>query len=208
MMWAIPFFKGMGLGASLIIAIGSQNAFVLGQAMRKNHALLIALCCAAIDAVLIFAGVLGLGALVKNSPTFLIIATFGGALFLAIYGFTALKRALKPSHLTASHHTHISTATGAIVTTLALSLLNPHVYLDTVVLLGSIGGQLPGNQPLIFALGATTASFLWFMGLAAGGKLVAPFLQEDKHWQRLDALIGLTMWAIALSLINGYFNRL
>ncbi len=205
-MWAIPFFKGMGLGASLIIAIGAQNAFVLGQAMRKNYAFLVALCCAALDAMLIFAGVLGLGTLIKSSPIFLLIATFGGALFLFAYGFIALKRALNPAHLTASRHKHIATATGAILTTVALSLLNPHVYLDTVVLLGSIGGQLPGNQSLIFALGASTASFLWFMALAIGGKFVAPFLQEDKHWQRLDVLIGLTMWSIAATLIIGHFN--
>lgn len=205
-MWAIPFFKGMGLGASLIIAIGAQNAFVLGQAIRKNYALTIALCCAAIDAILIFAGVIGLGAVIKSSPMFLLIAPFGGALFLFIYGFMALKRAMQPTHLSASRHKAIATIRGAILTTMALSLLNPHVYLDTVVLLGSIGGQLPANQALIFALGATTASFLWFLGLALGGKFVAPFLKEDKHWQRLDAFIGLTMWIIAASLIVGYIN--
>ncbi len=205
-MWLVPYFKGMGLGAGLIIAIGAQNAFVLGQAVRKNYAVLIATVCAMLDSILIFAGVFGLGALIKTSPVFLAIATFGGVLFLSIYGFLAFRRAMSPSHLSAGPATGIHTAKAAIATTLALSLLNPHVYLDTVVLLGSIGGQLPGTQSVIFALGASTASLLWFMTLAFAGKLVAPYLSEDKHWKRMDIVIGITMWAIAASLLYSHFN--
>ena len=205
-MWVIPYVKGMGLGASLIMAIGAQNAFVLGQAMRKNHAVVIAFVCALLDTVLIFAGVFGLGVLIKSNQLFLDIATFGGVAFLAVYGFMAFRRAMQPGHLSASGKQGIRTVRAAIATTLALSLLNPHVYLDTVVLLGSIGGQLPGSQGIIFALGASTASFLWFMSLAFGGRLLAPWLSEDKHWKRLDIFIGLTMWTIAGSLLYSRFS--
>lgn len=206
-MWVLPYLKGMGLGASLIMAIGAQNAFVLGQAMRRNHALVIAMVCACLDVLLIFAGVLGLGILIKSDPLFVTVATFGGATFLFIYGFLALRRALAPGHLNVDRNPRIESASTAVATALAISLLNPHVYLDTVVLLGSIGGQLPGKQPLIFAAGASTASLLWFSSLALAGRFMAPYLSEDKHWQRLDVVIGLTMWTIAISLLHGYFTR-
>lgn len=204
-MYLLAYLKGMGLGGSLIMAIGAQNAFVLGQAIRKNHAVPTSLTCASLDAVLIFAGVFGLGALIKSSPLFLDIATFGGVAFLAVYGFLAFRRAFQPGHLSASDDGVIRTVRAAIATTLALSLLNPHVYLDTVVLLGSIGGQLPQSQAIIFALGATTASFLWFMSLAFGGRLLAPWLSQDKHWKRLDMFIGATMWTIGGSLLYSRF---
>ncbi|MCB1756125.1 MAG: amino acid transporter [Gammaproteobacteria bacterium] len=206
-MLILSFAKGMGLGASLIMAIGAQNAFVLGQAIRQNHALLIALVCAFLDMILIFSGVLGLGALIKHDPLFLQLATFGGVAFLLVYGLLALRRAFRPGHLTAKRSPRIDSAAVAVMTTLAISLLNPHVYLDTVILLGSIGGQLPGKQPLIFAAGASTASLLWFASLALAGRFMAPYLSEDKHWQRLDIVIGLTMWTIAASLLYGYINR-
>ncbi len=201
-MWFLPYIKGMGLGASLIMAIGAQNAFVLTQSVRRNHAVTIAAVCCALDTVLIFAGVLGLGALIKSRPVFLSIATYGGAAFLLIYGFLAFRRARSDGHLSAGKSRGFNGVAGAVAATAAISLLNPHVYLDTVILLGSIGGQLPGIEPLIFALGASTASVLWFMSLALLGRFMAPVLSQDKHWKRLDIVIGLTMWTIAFTLLR------
>ena len=201
-MLALPFFKGLGVGASLIIAIGSQNAFVLSNALRRQHALAIALVCIVIDAALIIAGVFGLGTLIKQAPFMLTFMTYFGALFLLVYGSLAFYRAWRPEGLTAGKVKTMSLQ-AAIMTTAALSLLNPHVYLDTVILLGSIGGQLPGNQPGWFALGACVASMLWFLTLVWGGKVLAPWFASASSWRKLDILVGITMWVIAFLLLQG-----
>lgn len=198
----LAFITGAGLGASLIIAIGAQNAFVLGQALRRNYALTVALTCSLVDAVLIVLGVWGLGAFIERSPTLLTVITLGGALFLFVYGLMAFYRARKPAALESNQKPLFTSVRPVIITTLALSLLNPHVYLDTVLLLGSIGGRLPGNEPKLFAAGAVCASFAWFLSLAVGGKLLAPILNHPKHWQRLDLLIGVVMWVIAFGLLR------
>ena len=200
-MLVLPFLKGMGLGASLIIAIGSQNAFVLSSALRRQHAMTVAWMCICIDAVLIVSGVFGLGALIRQAPVLLDVATWGGALFLLCYGALAFHRAWRPEGLNAGKIKTLSLK-GAIVTTAALSLLNPHVYLDTVVLLGSIGGQLPGEEPVWFALGACVASLLWFLTLVLGGRLLAPWFKSAASWQKLDIMVGMTMWIIAAMLIK------
>ncbi len=197
-LWAL--LKGLGVGAGLIIAIGSQNAFVLSCAIRNQHTWVVAGLCMLIDAALISAGVWGLGALIQAHPVLLEVATWGGAAFLFTYGWLAFRRAWSPDGLQAQALRTMSLRT-AVLTALALSLLNPHVYLDTVVLLGSIGGQLPGSQPLWFALGASLASVGWFSSLAIGGRLLAPWFASPKNWQRLDILVGLTMWLIAASLL-------
>ncbi|MFZ1568724.1 MAG: LysE/ArgO family amino acid transporter [Thiolinea sp.] len=195
--------KGFGMGAGLIIAIGSQNAFVLSSALRNQHVFIVAALCIVIDAALIIAGVWGLGTLIQQFPALLKLATWGGALFLFIYGLLAFRRALHPSQLTATSVTAPSMQ-AAVLTTLALSLLNPHVYLDTVILLGSIGGQLPDNQPAWFALGASLASLTWFTLLAWGGRRLAPWFAKPMSWRILDTVVGVTMWSIALSLfMNG-----
>jgi len=201
-MWFFPFIKGLGVGASLIMAIGSQNAFVLSYAIRGQHALVIGMVCAAIDIVLIFSGVLGLGVLIKDTPILIDIASYFGAAFLLVYGAIAFRRVFRPSGLDVNSVKKM-TLLNAVVTTAALSLLNPHVYLDTVILLGSIGGQLPGNQSLLFALGACVASLLWFSVLVMGGKALAPWFKSPKSWQKLDFLVGATMWVIAGFLIYG-----
>lgn len=198
----LPFLTGAGLGASLIIAIGAQNAFVLGQAIRGNYALSVALTCSIVDALLIALGVWGLGAFIENSPRLLLAITVGGALFLFVYGFMAFKRALKPEALQSNNPTLFTSLSSVVTTTLALSLLNPHVYLDTVLLLGSVGARLPGNEPLQFTAGAICASFAWFFTLAISGKLLAPVLNQPVHWRRLDLLIGTIMWLIAISLLR------
>lgn len=192
--------QGFAIGAGLIIAIGSQNAFVLSCSLRNQHAYMVAALCAVIDIVLIHAGVWGLGALIQQSPILLDVARYGGAAFLFLYGFYAFRRAFNPEGLTTEASKPMSLKV-ALVTVLALSLLNPHVYLDTVVLLGSIGGQLQGNQPAWFALGASVASIVWFGGLALAGKKLGPWFDKPSSWQRLDFLIGLVMWGIAVNLL-------
>ena len=204
-MWT--FLSGAGLGASLIIAIGAQNAFVLGQALRRNYAMTTAMTCSMVDAVLISLGVWGLGVFIESNPRLLAVITIVGVVFLFVYGAIAFNRARHPSSLESQRAPAYKSALPVIGTTLALSLLNPHVYLDTVLLLGSIGGRLPGNEPALFATGAIVASFAWFFTLAAGGKLLAPVLSQPKHWQRLDILIGLVMWAIAFSLLASFISK-
>lgn len=192
--------KGFGIGAGLIIAIGSQNAFVLSAALRNQHVVAITLTCIVIDVLLIILGVWGLGMLIKSHPLLLQLATWGGALFLFVYGAMAFWRAFRPQGLQA-RETKTMTLGAAVLTVMALSLLNPHVYLDTVVLLGSIGGQLPGNDAWWFALGACLASFCWFVVLAWGGRVLAPWFASPVSWQVLDVLVGVVMWVIAVSLL-------
>lgn len=199
-MSAVALLKGLGMGGSLIVAIGAQNAFVLTHALRNQHITAIASLCIFIDALLIVAGIWGLGELIQLFPHLVLITSWAGALFLVVYGSLAFKRALQPSSLTTTNYKTITLKT-ALLTTLAFSLLNPHVYLDTVVLLGSIGGQLPDTQPWWFALGAALASALWFSVLAWGGKRLAPWFATPRNWQRLDIGVGLIMWTIALSLL-------
>lgn len=192
--------QGFGIGAGLIIAIGSQNAFVLSCSLRNQHAYMVAALCALIDIVLIHAGVWGFGALIQQSPILLSVARYGGAAFLFLYGFYAFRRALKPESLQAETVKPMSLK-ATLLMVFALSLLNPHVYLDTVVLLGSIGGQLPDNQPAWFAIGASLASIVWFGGLALAGKKLGPWFDKPSSWQRLDFMIGVVMWAIAINLL-------
>ena len=200
-----PALKGFGLGAGLIIAIGAQNAYVLRQGIRREHVLLIATICFLCDATLISIGAAGFGHLVSSVPSLERIAAWGGAVFLAAYGLRAFYSALKPGSLDAGNDgTEIpqaGTAWAAAGVTLALSLLNPHVYLDTVVLLGSIAGQFQGVQRVWFAAGAVIASAVWFYGLGLGARWLAPLFRKPMAWRVLDLLIGCVMWAIAASLV-------
>lgn len=201
-MSALALAKGFGVGASLIIAIGSQNAFVLTNAIRGKHVIPVAALCIVIDALLIVAGIWGLGKLIQQSPMILTIATWGGALFLFIYGILAFRRAFSPQSLQTNQSADLSLK-AALLTAAALSLLNPHVYLDTVILLGSIGGQLPKPEPFWFGVGACCASLAWFSVLSWGGRRLAPWFANPKSWQYLDILVGATMWLIAFSLLRG-----
>lgn len=196
----LVWLKGFGLGMSLIAAIGAQNAFVLTQSVRGQHALAIAAVCILVDTTLIFAGVWGLGLLIKSHPIILSLATYGGTAFLLTYGYLAFKRAFSPEAMQ-TKSVKVMSLKVAVVTTFALSLLNPHVYLDTVILLGSIGGQLPQAQSWWFALGAACASLTWFLSLVLAGRLLEPMFNNPKSWQRLDIVVGLTMWIIAASLL-------
>ena len=198
----IPFFKGFSLGASLIIAIGSQNAFVLRQGLRKEYVFVICSICFLCDALLIFLGSYGFGQLVASSKTLMLVARWGGALFLFYYGFQSFRSACKTEVLTVDNSDNpASGLTWAIATTFALTLLNPHVYLDTIVLLGSIAGQYPGTERGFFAAGAASASLAWFYGLGYGARILTPLFQKKISWQILDVLIGIIMWGIAGGLI-------
>ncbi|MBK8455428.1 MAG: LysE/ArgO family amino acid transporter [Thiofilum sp.] len=205
-MSGLALLKGFGMGGSLIMAIGSQNAFVLSNAIRNQHIGAMVLVCVALDTLLIWSGVWGLGALIQEYPPLITLATWGGAAFLALYGTYALQRALKPSALTTQELKPMALKT-TVLTLLALSLLNPHVYLDTVVLLGSIGGQLPTPQSWWFALGASLASLCWFITLGWGGRLLAPWFANPKSWQILDLIVAATMWILAILLLVNSFNN-
>ena len=196
----MALLTGLGTSAGLIVAIGAQNAFVLSQGLRRQHHWPIAGLCSFFDALLITVGVAGMGVLIAESPVWMEVARWGGALFLIIYGARSLYSAFTPSALSTT-----KSSTGslrkALLMTLAVTLLNPHAYLDTVVLLGSIGGQYPLGERFWFAGGAISFSFLWFFGLAVAAKFLQPVFQKPKAWQVLDTFVCITMWAIALKLL-------
>jgi L-lysine exporter family protein LysE/ArgO len=193
---------GFGTSAALIIAIGAQNAFVLRQGLARAHVLPVVLICALSDALLISAGILGLGALVQQHPALLALARWGGATFLLVYGFIAARRALRPGSMQAADGAAGSLRT-ALLACLAFTWLNPHVYLDTVVLLGSIASQQPDEQRAAFGVGAVSASMVWFTALGFGARWLAPLFARPAAWRVLDGLIACVMWAIAWGLITG-----
>jgi len=194
--------QGFALGASLIIAIGAQNAFVLRQGLKRVHVFLSASVCTLCDMVLITLGVAGLGTLISTNPILTQVATWGGAAFLLYYGFRSFRSAFKTNTLEAeSAQGQPVRMRDTLVTLLAISLLNPHVYLDTVVLVGSIGAHYPENERIYFALGAMCASLVWFFGLAYGAAWLAPLFRRPMAWRILDALVGCVMWSIAGTLI-------
>jgi len=196
------FLQGLGLGAGLIIAIGAQNAFVLRQGLRRQHVFATALVCALCDAALIALGVAGFGSVVAGNSVLTAFAAWGGAVFLFAYGLRAFWAALKPQGLEAGAGEALSKR-DAVLTTLAVSLLNPHVYLDTVVLLGGIGAQFAGSARAAFGLGAVTASGVWFFSLAYGAARLEALFRHPRAWRVLDLLIGTVMWSIAASLVRG-----
>lgn len=190
------------MGAGLIIAIGAQNAFVLRQGLRRQHAFTAALVCFVCDAALIALGVAGFGQVVSSTPVLTALAAWGGAAFLFVYGLRAFRSASRAQGLEVTAGEALSRS-NVVLATLAVSLLNPHVYLDTVVLLGGIGGQFVGSARTMFGLGAATASAVWFFGLASGAARLAPLFRRPLAWRVLDALIGVVMWSIAASLVHG-----
>ncbi|WP_269533830.1 LysE/ArgO family amino acid transporter [Chitinimonas sp. BJYL2] len=192
--------QGFFLGASLIMAIGAQNAFVLRQGLQGAAPFLTALTCAICDAVLIVAGLLGLGSLINAHPEIARWFAVFGAVFLAWYGLRALKAALKPGALNAEAGSGVREWRKVVLTTLSFSLLNPHVYLDTVVLLGSVGAQWPGPARLSFGVGAVSASFAWFFGLAYGAGKLAPLFAKPIAWRVLDFIIAAIMFWLAVML--------
>lgn len=198
----MPFFQGFGVGGGLIVAIGAQNAFVLTQSVRRNHAWAVALLCSLCDALLIGAGVAGMGAAVAASPLLGRVAAWAGAAFLFWYGLGALRSALRGGRLDVGAQGPAGLG-ATLAATLAVTLLNPHVYLDTVVMLGSLSGQFPGPGRYVFGAGAACASLSWFLGLGLGGRLLAPVFTRPAAWRALDALVCATMWGIGAGLLRG-----
>jgi L-lysine exporter family protein LysE/ArgO len=194
------FLTGFLLGGSLIIAIGAQNAFILRQGLLRSHVFILCLICAASDAVLIATGVGGLGRIIDNHPEFVRIVTWAGAAFLIAYALIALRRALKPAAMIAAE-TGAGSLKSAVAQCLAFTFLNPHVYLDTVVLVGSISSRYQGDAKLMFAAGAMTASFVWFFGLGYGARLLQPVFARPAAWRVLDLLIAAVMTLIAVKLL-------
>jgi L-lysine exporter family protein LysE/ArgO len=194
------FLKGLGIGAGLIVAIGAQNAFVLRQGLLRQYVLTCALICTLCDMFLIFCGIAGMGLLITSHPQLLILAKWGGAAFLLAYGLRSAWAAFRSGGLAVAGDAQPS-HTAIVISALSFSLLNPHVYLDTVVLLGAVGGQQIGAARTAFAAGAMTASILWFFGLAYGARFLAPLFAKPIAWRVLDGLIAIVMWMIAASLV-------
>ncbi|MES2741199.1 MAG: LysE family transporter [Pseudomonadota bacterium] len=197
----VVFLKGLGLGGGLIVAIGSQNAFLLKQGLRRQCVLMCACICILCDVALIALGVAGMGSLIAGWPGLLLLMKLGGALFLFWYGLRAARAAWRPAALTLTADSVPVSRMAIAGMALAFSLLNPHVYLDTVVLLGAIGGQQPPGTRAQFAAGAMLASVLWFLSLGYGARLLAPVFARPMAWRVLDGFIALVMWSIALSLL-------
>jgi len=194
--------SGLGFGLSLIIAIGAQNAFVLRQGLRREHVLPIVAICAVSDALLIGLGVGGLGTLLQYVPWLLVVVRIGGAAFLIVYGILAARRAFRPASLIAEDDGTATPLWTAVLTALALTWLNPHVYLDTIVLLGSVAGT-HGEERWWFGIGAVVASILWFTALGFGARYLRPLFAKPIAWRILDGVIAVVMIAIAVSLLLG-----
>jgi L-lysine exporter family protein LysE/ArgO len=200
---AFPVFvQGLALSLGLIVAIGAQNAFVLRQGLRREHVGSVVLFCAVADAVLIAAGVLGMAQALGQSPGLARALALVGAVFLAVYGWQALRRARHAQQLTAAAGGTGLRRGAAVAQAAAFTLLNPHVYLDTVLLVGSIGAQQPDALRAWFIAGASSASLFWFGLLGFGARWLAPWFARPRAWQVLDGLIGVTMFVLSALLLR------
>jgi L-lysine exporter family protein LysE/ArgO len=191
--------SGLGLGLSLIVAIGAQNAFVLRQGLRSEHVAAVVAVCLLSDAALIAAGTAGAGALVARLPSLLTAVCFAGAAFLLVYGLMAARRVVRPAALVTEAAGRRAGLAVTVTTCLALTWLNPHVYLDTVVLLGSLAGTWDDLR-WWFAGGAAAGSAVWFTGLGYGARLLRPVFARPTAWRVLDAGIAVVMVSLAVSL--------
>ncbi|MEQ8966052.1 MAG: LysE/ArgO family amino acid transporter [Azospirillaceae bacterium] len=196
------FLTGLGVGASLILAIGSQNAFVLRQGLRGEHVNSVCLICALSDALLITAGVFGFQAIVTRAAWLEPVFLYAGATFLAVYGAISLRSAVISNEALAPAAGASASLMATLGVCLALTWLNPHVYLDTVFLIGAVSTRFPGAE-LVFAAGAATASFLFFFLLGHGASLLRPIFARARAWRFLDGIVGVVMWSIALKLLLG-----
>ncbi|WP_026354680.1 LysE/ArgO family amino acid transporter [Massilia niastensis] len=197
------FLQGLGLGASLIMSIGAQNAHVIRTSVRGEHVFATVATCIVVDVALIAVGVAGLGALIESSPVLLALARYGGAAFLLWYGWRCWSSSIRGGATLDAEGRHVLSLARAMTAVLAISLLNPAVYLDTVVLLGAVGGSLAGGQRLSFAIGAMTASALWFSALGLGARRCAPVLSRPGVWRALEAATGAMMLVLAFMLLRG-----
>ena len=196
------FFTGLKLALGLILVIGPQNAFVLRQGLRREHVLAVVLFCAASDAILIAAGVAGLSPLTALVPLAQDILRWGGAAFLLVYGLRSFRAAFRGGEVLRAAEGRGAALGPALATVAALTWLNPHVWLDTVVLIGSVAAQFPGDR-LAFGAGAASGSFLFFFTLGFGARLLAPLFARPRAWQVLDVAVGVIIWSVAYTLIRG-----
>ncbi|EKO3376858.1 LysE/ArgO family amino acid transporter [Vibrio fluvialis] len=198
--------QGFGFGATMIIPIGAQNAYVLNQGIKRNHHLTTATICSFLDIFFISLGIFGGGAILSQSELLLTFVTVGGIAFLTFYGLQSWKSAF-----TAQSEENATTTTArgrraVILGTLAVTVLNPHLYLDTVVILGSIGGQFEGNDRLSFAIGTIMASFVWFYSLSIGAAKLAPTLSRPRVKQAIDIGVALMTFGIAIALTKNLYQ--
>ncbi|PRB83770.1 LysE/ArgO family amino acid transporter [Pseudomonas sp. MYb185] len=201
MNYLASYLNGLLVAAGLIMAIGAQNAFVLAQGLRREHHVSVAVVCMSCDALLIVAGTFGLAVLLQQHPLAMEVTRWGGVIFLVGYALLAIRRAFGTQALA----THAAsrpqrTRRTVLLATLAITLLNPHVYLDTLVLIGSVGAQQ--SLPVLFALGAASASILWFFSLALGAARLAPVLQRPMTWRLIDLAVAAMMLKVAWTLLS------
>lgn len=193
--------RGFALGLGLIVAIGAQNAFILERGLARNHVFVLCLVCALADALLIAAGIAGLGTLIASRPGLILAVTLGGAAFLAAYAAVALQRALRPAAMDMRIGREMSLK-AALGTVIGLTFLNPHVYLDTVVLLGSLSARHPeGASRMAYGGGAMVASFAWFFALGYGARRLAPLFARPTAWRVLDLGIAAVMATLSVTLL-------
>ena len=197
----LSLLSGLASGLSLIVAIGAQNAFVLRQGVQRSHVLLVVAVCALSDVVLIALGVAGVGALIELAPGVLEVVRWAGAAFLLAYGLMAALRAVRGTQASQPVAGQKGTWVAALGTCLALTWLNPHVYLDTVLLLGSLAGTHGADGRWWFAGGAGLGSIAWFAALGAGARFLAPVFARPGSWRVLDGGIALVMVALAVMLV-------
>lgn len=197
-----PLIKGFALGGSLIMAIGAQNAFVLKQGLKRHHLFLTALTCFVCDAILIILGVTGIGKFIAELPTLSDAMRWGGALFLIIYGLRSFYQVFHPHNLVADlNQADKKSRLATFFALLGFTLLNPHTYIDTFLLLGTIGAEQPQHEHTHFIIGTLMASFLWFFGLTYGAGLLTPLFKNPRAWQILDGTMGVVMLSLGLQLV-------
>ncbi len=202
MIFFTPFIKGFLIGLSLIVSIGAQNMFALRQGISRHYVFTTAFLCSLLDTMLITLGVFGVGQFIATSPLLLTLTKWGGFVFLIIYGCLAMRQIFNPSHLQDNSSPKVDSLLKVVFSLLAISLLNPHVYLDTVFLIGSVGGQYVHIGKIAFILGSSIASSIWFFSLCYGSKLLSPILRKNFTWRLLNSIIAVIMFSVALSLIT------
>ncbi|NAW67525.1 LysE/ArgO family amino acid transporter [Photobacterium halotolerans] len=203
-----PLLQGFGLGASMIIPIGAQNAYVLNQGIKRNHHLTTATVCSLLDVLFISLGVFGGGALLSSNENLLLAVTLGGIAFLLFYGSLSLKSAFSQASEEEAQKQILARGRRAVVAgALAVTVLNPHLYLDTVVILGSIGGQFEGQDRIAFAIGTILASFVWFFTLSIAAAKMAPTLSKPKVKRGIDIAVAAMMFIIAAHLTHGLLTQ-
>lgn len=194
--------QGVLLGAGMIIPIGAQNAYLLGQGINRNHHILAATLCIICDVTLILAGIFGASVLINSNELLMKIITWGGVMFLFVYGALSFKAFWNNQYEKSTKQALFKSRKVVIATTLAVTLLNPHVYIDTVMILGTVGGQFSGDSRTAFALGTILASIMWFYALVVGAAKMGPLLSKPKILRGIDFFVVCIMWFIAWSLYS------